>query len=83
MKEGIRAQVIADFGLDSENLSEQDELTVDAVVEDRIMATKKDTDRIIRFRSVFLPAHTNCTNVPGNGKIRMYDKERERIHMKD
>lgn len=44
VKEGIRAQVIVDFGLDSENLSEQDELMVDAVVEDRIMATKLQVD---------------------------------------
>lgn len=44
VKEGIRAQVIADFGLDFENLSEQDELMVDAVVEDRIMATKLQVD---------------------------------------
>ena len=44
VKEGIRAQVIADFGLDSENLSEQDELMVDAIVEDRIMATKLQVD---------------------------------------
>ena len=44
VKEGVRAQVIADFGLDSENLSEQDELMVDAIVEDRIMATKLQVD---------------------------------------